>query len=324
MYYDFVPMPERKPLKWPAGKRLAIIVTFNLEYWDFVKDTEDAYYAGGPAILPDPLPGNVADIPNYTWREYGQRVGIWRLFDIAEKAGIPVSCTMNAKMGLERPQAIKHCVKMGWELVAHNYVQSDLLTNYYFDEEGERELVLETLKVYKDVVGKKATGWLSSSLRGNPTTADILAEQGLLYTTDYLNDDQPYLIHTDHGPLVSVPYSNEVNDFMIFLRRGNTTDEALDVFKEQFDTLYREGAESGRLMNLGLHPHVVGQPFRARCVREFIEYAQQFPDVWFTTREEIAKWYIKNHESHISPKRRRRGRTETPEVQLRQRRKSKS
>ena len=115
MYYDFVPMPERKPLKWPNGARIAMLVTFNLEYWDFTKDTEDTCYAGGPAILPDPLPGNVADIPNFTWREYGQRVGIWRLFDIMERAGLPASCTMNAKMGLERPQAVKFCVDRGWE-----------------------------------------------------------------------------------------------------------------------------------------------------------------------------------------------------------------
>ena len=317
MHYDFVPLPERQPLKWPGGARVALLVTFNLEYWDLVRDTEDAYYAGGPAILPDPLPGNVADIPNYTWREYGQRVGIWRLFDIMDRAGVPASCTMNAKMGLERPQAIRYCVERGWELVAHNYVQTDLLTNYYFDEKGERELVLETLRVYEEAVGRKAAGWLSSSLRANPSTVDLLAEQGLLYTTDFLNDDQPYLIHTDHGPIVSIPYSNEVNDFMIFMRRGNTTTEAFEVFKEQFDTLYAEGAESGRLMNLGLHPHVVGQPFRVRCVREFIDYARQFPDVWWTTREEIAKWYLENHESHIPSGPRSRGRTETPENQKR-------
>ncbi|MEC7487956.1 MAG: polysaccharide deacetylase [Pseudomonadota bacterium] len=323
MYYDFVPMPEREPLQWPNGARLAVLVTFNLEYWDLTRESEEIYYAGGPAILPDPLPGNVADIPNFTWREYGQRVGIWRLFDIAERAGIPVSCTMNAKMGLERPQAIRHCVDRGWELIAHNYVQTDLLTNYYFDEEGERELVLETLKVYEDVVGKPAKGWLSSSLRANPSTVEILAEQGLLYTTDYLNDDQPYIIHTDNGPIVSIPYTNEVNDFMIFMRRGNTTTEAFELFKEQFDTLYKEGAESGRLMNLGLHPHVVGQPFRVRCVREFLDYAKQFPDVWWTTREEIADWYLQNHESHI-PTKTRTGRTQTPDNQKKGRRKKRT
>ena len=104
------------------------------------------------------------------------------------------------------------------------------------------------------------------------------------------------------------------------MRRGNTTSEAFELFKEQFDTLYAEGAESGRLMNLGLHPHVVGQPFRVRCVREFVDYAKQFPDVWWTTREEIAKWYLKNHESHIPTKKRRKGRTQTPDNQKKGRR----
>ena len=299
MHYDYVPMPHRKPLKWPNGARLALMVTFNLEYWDLVKDSAESYYAGGPAILPDPLPGNVPDFPNYSWREYGQRVGIWRLIDIFDKAGVPATCTMNAKMGLERRAVIDAINKRGWELVAHNFVQSDLLTNYQFEPEKEREIIRETLRVYEQVVGRPAKGWLSSSLRSTTQTADICAELGLIYFNDLMNDDQPYLIQTAHGPIVSVPYTVEMNDFMIFLRRGASTSEAVEVFKEQFDVLYAEGAESGRLMSVGLHPHVIGQPFRVRAVREFIQYVKQFDGVWWATREEIATWYLQNHKSHI-------------------------
>jgi len=299
MHYDYVPMPHRKPLKWPNGARLALMVTFNLEYWDLVKDSAESYYAGGPAILPDPLPGNVPDFPNYSWREYGQRVGIWRLIDIFDKAGVPATCTMNAKMGLERPAVIEAINKRGWELVAHNFVQSDLLTNYQFEPEKEREIIRETLRVYEQVVGRPAKGWLSSSLRSTTQTADICAELGLIYFNDLMNDDQPYLIQTAHGPIVSVPYTVEMNDFMIFLRRGASTSEAVEGFKEQFDVLYAEGAESGRLMSVGLHPHVIGQPFRVRAVREFIEYVKRFDGVWWAKREEIAEWYLKNHQSHI-------------------------
>ena len=299
MHYDYVPMPHRKPLKWPNGARLALMITFNLEYWDLVKDSAESYYAGGPAILPDPLPGNVPDFPNYSWREYGQRVGIWRLIDIFDKAGVPATCTMNAKMGLERRAVIDAINKRGWELVAHNFVQSDLLTNYQFEPEKEREIIRETLRVYEQVVGRPAKGWLSSSLRSTTQTADICAELGLIYFNDLMNDDQPYLIQTAHGPIVSVPYTVEMNDFMIFLRRGMSTSEAVEVFKEQFDVLYAEGAESGRLMSVGLHPHVIGQPFRVRAVREFIEYVKRFDGVWWATREEIAEWYLKNHQSHI-------------------------
>ena len=300
MQYDYVPLPHRKPLKWPDGKRLALIITFNLEYWDLLKETEESYYAGGPAILPDPLPGNVPDWPNYSWREYGQRVGIWRLIDIFDKAGVPATCTMNAKTGLERRPIIDAVNERGWELVAHNYVQSELLTNYQFDPDKEREIIRETLKVYNDVVGRPSKGWLSSSLRSTTQTAGICAQEGLIYFNDLMNDDQPYMLRTEHGPIVSVPYTVEMNDFMMFLRRGNSTSEAVEVMKEQFDVLYEEGAESGRLMNIGLHPHVIGQPFRARAIREFIEYAKQFDGVWWAKREEIAEWYLENHESHIS------------------------
>ena len=301
MHYDFVPMPDRKPLKWPNGARIAVMLTFNLEYWDLVKDTDAPYYPGGPSILPDPLPGNIADLPNYSWREYGQRVGIWRLMDIFDKAGVPATCTMNAKMGLERRRVIDAVNERGWEIVAHNYVQTELLTDYANEPEKEREIIRETLRVYNDVVGRPAKGWLSSSLRCTENTSDILAEQGMIFHTDIMNDDQPFLIQTPSGPIVSVPYSNEVNDFQIFLRRGNTTSQAAEVIIEQFDELYREGAESGRLMNIGIHPHVWGQPFRVRALREFLEHVSKYDGVWFAKREEIAEWYLENHESHISP-----------------------
>src|SRR6185312_12064593 len=189
-------------------------------------------------------------------------------------------------MGLERRAVVDAAVKRGWEIVAHNYVQTELLADYSFDENKEREVIRETLRVYKDVCGKPAKGWLSSSLRCTLNTVDILAEEGLIFTTDLLNDDQPYLIETRSGKkMVSIPYTSEVNDF--------------NVFKEQFDWLYRESATSRRFMNLGLHPHVIGQAFRIRALYDFVAYVKQFDDVWFATREEIAEWYLKNHQSHI-------------------------
>ena len=299
MHYDYVPMPKRKPRKWPNGARVALMVSINIEYWDLVKDSPEPYYAGGPAMLPDPLPGNVADLPNYTWREYGHRVGIWRMMDVFDEAGVKAGTTMNAKTGLERRDIIDAVNERGWEIVAHNYEQGDLLSKYFFEPEKEREVIRETLKVYEEVNGRKAAGWLSSSLRGTPRTPDFCAEEGLKFFCDYLNDDQPYLIQTPSGPLVSIPYTNEVNDFSIFTRGGKTTSQALELFKEQLDELYREGKESGRFMNIGLHPHVTGQPFRIRALREFLDYAKKFDGIWWATREEIADWYLENHASHI-------------------------
>ena len=190
MNYDYVPLPKRAPLRWPNGARLALIVTINLEYWDLLKESDEPYYAGGPPVIPDPMPGNVPDFPNFSWREYGQRVGVWRMMDTFDAAGVPASCTMNAKMGLERREVIDAVNERGWELVAHNYEQGDLLTNYQFDREAEAKLIRDALKVYEETVGRPARGWLSSSLRSTTQTADILVEEGLSFICDYMNDEQ--------------------------------------------------------------------------------------------------------------------------------------
>lgn len=299
MEYDYVPLPLRGALRWPDGKRVALILTFNLETWDLTKPTDKPYYAGGPAILPDSLPGDTADFPNFTWREYGQRVGIWRLIALFDRLGVKASCTTNA-VTFERRKAMTDAVlERGWELLTHNWEQGELLTNFAKDPAAERDVILRSLAQFEKFTGRRSKGWLSSSLRGTPQTPDILAEYGCTFYCDYMNDDQPYLIRTPSGPIVSVPYSNEINDFTFVTRRNYTTDEYRDALIEELDVLYEEGAESGRIMNVGLHPHVSGRAHRVRALREFIEHAKGLEGVWWATREEIADWYLLNHEGHI-------------------------
>ena len=299
MEYDYIPLPARQQLVWPNGARVALILTFNLETWDLTKDTDRPYYAGGPSILPDLLPGNVPDFPNYSWREYGQRVGIWRLLELFDQLGAKASCTTNA-VTFERRGAMTDAVlKRGWELLTHNWEQGELLSDLAKEPAREKEVVLRTLAAFEKHVGRKSKGWLSSSLRGTLQTADILAEQGCTFYCDLMNDDQPYLLRTPHGPIVSVPYSNEINDFTFITRKNYTTDQFRDALIEELDVLYAEGATTGRIMNVGLHPHVSGRAHRIRALREFIEHAQSLPGVWWATREEIADWYLANHEDHI-------------------------
>lgn len=300
MEYPYIPISQRRPLKWPNGARVALIITFNLETWDLTKDTDKAYYAGGPPILPDVLPGRVPDFPNYTWREYGQRVGIWRLYELFDQLGAKASCTTNAVTFDRRRAMVQAVLDRGWELLAHNWEQGELLSDYAGDPAKEREIVLRTLAKYEAETGRRALGWLSSSLRGTLQTADILAEQGCLFYCDIMNDDQPYLLATPSGPIVSIPYSNEINDFTLLTRRNYTTDQFRDILIEELDVLYAEGATTGRIMNVGLHPHVSGRAHRVRAIREFVEHAQGLPGVWWATREDIARWYLANHEDHIS------------------------
>lgn len=299
MDYPYVPLPARGPLRWPDGKRVALILTLNLETWDLVKDTDRPYYAGGPAVLPDLLPGRVPDFPNYSWREYGQRVGIWRLIRLFDEMGVPASCTANA-VTFERRAAMTEAVKArGWELLAHNWEQGELLTDLAGDPERERAVIRRTLEVYRAHMGRPAMGWLSSSLRGTLATAEILAEEGLLFWCDLMNDDQPYLVSTAKGPIVSVPYSNEINDFTLLTRRGHTTDEFRDILVEELEVLHAEGEETARIMNVGLHPHVSGRAYRIRALREFLAHAKRLPGVWWTTREAIARHYLAVAADHI-------------------------
>ena len=178
-------------------------------------------------------------------------------------------------------------------------MQNDLLTNYAYEPNRERAVIRRTLDKFEEIVGRPAKAWLSSSIRGTKYTPAFLKEFGLVAYCDYLNDDQPYLINTIHGPIVCVPYSNDVNDFNMFARGSLTTQAGFEMFKMGFDQLFAEGAETGRIMNVGLHPHVIGQAHRIAALRMFMEYVKNVSHVWFPNREQIATWYLEHHSSHI-------------------------
>ncbi|MDC0225672.1 polysaccharide deacetylase [Gammaproteobacteria bacterium] len=278
---------------------MAIIITINMETWDLIKDTDEAYYAGGPSILPDLLPGNVPDFPNYMWREYGQRIGVWRLLDVFDELSVKPECTVNAKTCLERHEMVKAAMDRKLQIIPHNYEQGELLTQYFNDPLKEEEVIKNTLDVYKETTSLIPQGWLSSSLRGTENTANILVKNGIRFYCDAMNDDQPYIIDTDSGPIVSIPYSNEINDFTLLTRRGHTTDEFRDILIEEMNVLYQESKATSKIMNIGLHPHVSGRAYRVRAIREFLEAAKELEGIWWATRTQIAEEYLKQSEEHI-------------------------
>jgi allantoinase len=298
--YNFVALPDRRPLRFPNGARLAVILTINLEYWEkFRPGQKEPLFTGGPMTIPHALPGDVWDTANWTWREYGQRVGVWRLIDAFDKAEVKPSCTVNGMIMTERKRIVEAVNERGWELVPHNWAQNDLLTYYAGKPDEERGVINRTLEQYAEAVGRPAKAWLSSAIRATAHTPAFLKEFGLIAYCDYLNDDQPYLIQTIHGPIVCVPYSNDINDFNLFARGGMSGSAGLETLKICFNELYAESAASGRIMNFGMHPHVMGQAHRIGALRDFIDYAKSHNRVWFASREEIASWYLENHETHI-------------------------
>lgn len=298
--YVFSALPDRKPLRFPNGARLAVILTINLEYWETSRPGQkEPLFTGGPMTIPHALPGDVWDTANWTWREYGQRVGVWRLIEVFDKAGVKPSCTVNGMILTERRPIVDAVNQRGWELVPHNWAQNDLLTYHAGNPGAERAIIKRTLDEYHLTVGRSAKAWLSSAIRGTVHTPAFLKEFGLIAYCDYLNDDQPYLIETIHGPIVCVPYSNDVNDFNLFARGGLSPAAGLETLQACFDQLYEESAASGRIMNFGMHPHVMGQAHRIGALRRFIDYAKGQTGVWFASREEIAEWYLQHHQDHI-------------------------
>lgn len=299
--YAYEPLPFRRPLKWPHGAYVAVVVTVNMEAWEPVPQGP---YPGGPDILPLPfLPEGVADYPNFTWREYGARVGIWRIIEVLERLGIKASATLNVTVGLKYPALVTELKRLGWELVAHSYGQPDMLVHYAHDPEGERQLIRKTLEGFAQVVGERPKGWLSPAFACTGNTARILAEEGLSFFCDFQNDDQPYLLRLGDAPssetqgkaLVAIPYTPELNDYPIYIRQGHTAEEFFQTIKDEFDVLYREGESNGRLMNIGLHPHVTGRAFRIGALERALRYLRDHDHVWFARRDEIAAWYLSEY-----------------------------
>lgn len=142
--------------------RVALMFTFNLETWDLVKDTDKPYYAGGPPLLPNELAGRIPDYPNYSWREYGQRVGIWRMFELFDELGAKAGCTTNAVTFERRKAMVDACLERGWELIAHNYEQGELLTDFHDNIAAERDIIRRSIDMYERHVGRRPKVWLSS------------------------------------------------------------------------------------------------------------------------------------------------------------------
>jgi hypothetical protein len=247
--------------------------------------------AASPVALADVLaPAAAAAIVG------GVSVGGGRGSPMGIAAGVLTLCILRSGLSAIGVEPHVHDLVTGTILVVIATVDAPDLARR---PEQERAVIRRTLDTYEQTVGKPAKAWLSSAVRGTAHTPAFLKEFGLIAYCDYLNDDQPYLIDTVHGPIVCVPYSNDINDFNMFARGGLSTRDGVDMLKLCFDQLHAEGAATGRIMNVGLHPHVIGQPHRIAALREFIEYVKGKSNVWFPTREQIATWYLAQVPRHV-------------------------
>ncbi|WP_225772981.1 polysaccharide deacetylase family protein [Inquilinus sp. Marseille-Q2685] len=280
--FPYSAIVDRPPLRWPNGARVAVWVVPNIEHFLFDRPSS--------SINPHTA-GLVPDVLNYSWRDYGVRVGIWRLMEVMEKHGFKGTVALNSDVVRHYPRIIEAGQALGWEWMGHGMTNSTLI--HAQPEEEEREIVRGVVDTIERATGRRPRGWLSPALTESHRTLDLLAEAGIDYVANWVNDEQPYPMRVKSGSMLSLPYSIEINDFNAFLFQGQTGEQFAQTIRDQFDVLYEDGAATGRVMGIALHPFLIGHPHRARHFAAALAHIAAHDGVWLATGSEIADWYRK-------------------------------
>ena len=288
-FYEYWPITDRPDIEWPDGKRLAVYIGLNIEH----------YESGKPSVgILDKASSRDPDPPNDGWRDYGNRVGLWRITELLDRFGIRPTVLLNSDVCKYYPRIIEEGLRRNWSWVAHGRNSSMFIGNKVpqMRLEEERHYIHDVLSTIQIATGKACKGWLGPLGLGQTfDTFDLLAEEGITYALDWTGDDQPYPLKTFHGEIISVPYSLEINDLPLFLNRGITGPEFGLMITDQFDVLYRDSRRITRVMPIGIHPFIVGQPYRFKYFEQALTYLARQKDVWFATSDEIAAWYMLNY-----------------------------
>ena len=279
--YAHSPIIRRPKLQLPNGARVAFWIGLNIEHYEIDKPST-SLFPGTAGLVPDPL--------NYGWRDYGPRVGLWRMVEILDKHAIRASVLLNSDVCKYYPEIIEEGNKRNWAWLAHGKNNSILQANMSIEQ--ERAYLGDILATLKQATGKLPRGWLGPALSETFNTPDLLEELGFTYLCDWCNDDQPYRLNTKQGKMISVPYSIEVNDIPLFLGKSLSGQDFYQLLVDQFDVLYEEGEKTGRVMCLALHPFITGLPFRSKYLDQALAYITSHSEVWLPTSDEIAQWYL--------------------------------
>jgi len=278
--FDYSAIVDRKPWTLPKGARIAVWTIVNIEEWDIEKPMARQYLTAPQGV------STVPDVPNWAWHDYGMRVGFWRLHEALVKRKLPATTSINASVCLAYPRVASAMREAGWEFMGHAVRQGAMHI-----QPDQREVIRESVRIIREFTGRKPKGWLGPGLTETWETLDFLAEAGIEYVSDWVNDDQPYEIRTQHGPLVSVPYTLELNDIPMMVIQHHESAYWVQRCRDQFDRLYAEGARNPRVMAIAVHPYIHGVPHRIRHFEAVYDYMRKKKGVWFTTGEGIYEWF---------------------------------
>ncbi len=277
--FPFSIIPRRQTYAWPNGARLAVLVVNNIEHF--------AYRAG---LGSDSAQiGAVQNQRNYAWRDYGNRVGLWNLLDTLDILDIPAAHNINSAVLDACPEIAPALMARGDELVGHgrtNAERQDILW-----EDDERRLIVESRDAILRHTGRAPEGWMGPYICQTPATLDLLKQEGFRYVMDWPADDQPFWMLTSDGPILSVPYSIEINDSPAMIFRHHTGAEFEQMIVDQFDELLEQSEKYPLVCSIVLHPFVIGQPFRLRAFRRAMQHVMTQRDrLWVTRPGELARF----------------------------------
>jgi peptidoglycan/xylan/chitin deacetylase (PgdA/CDA1 family) len=270
--YDYSGITERADYAWPNGARLAVYLGVNLEHFAFGEGLGAELAPGGPQ----------PDVLNFAWRDWGNRVGAWRLFALLDDLGLPASVLVNSAMYAYAPSLMEAVRARGDEIVGHGRTNSERQS--VLPEAEERALIAEATAVIAEAEGAAPRGWLSPWIAESHATPDLLAEAGYRYTLNWCMDDQPIWMRTRTRPLLAIPYPQEANDIPSIVARKDGAAEFAAIVHDAFEEMLAQSAAQPLVMGIALHPYIVGQPHRLRHLRRVLGHiAGQRGKIWFTT-----------------------------------------
>ncbi|GAB3679499.1 polysaccharide deacetylase family protein [Salinisphaera aquimarina] len=282
--YAYSAIGDRPDFSWPQGWRLAVYIGLNLEHFAFGEGLGAALVPGRAKL----------DVLNYAWRDYGNRVGAWRLLDLFEALDLPVGLIANSAIADYCPELVTaYRQRLNTELIAHGRTNSE--TQNALDERGESTLIVAARDRLAAVFGDTPTGWLGPWIAQSQVTPDLLAEAGFAYHLDWCHDDQPTWMATRGGEsILSVPYPQELNDIPAIGVRAADYREFACMIVDQFDEMLEQSQAQPLVMGIALHPYIVGQPFRLRVLRQALAHiAARRDEIWLTTPGAIAAHYAR-------------------------------
>jgi allantoinase len=279
---DYSAIVDRPKLELPGDARVVVWTIVNLEVWDISRPM-------ARQVLPPPTGvTQLPDVPNWSWHEYGMRVGFWRFHAMYQRLKIKPTLALNARVCVDYPRVAQACRDSGWEFMGHSYEQGPI-----HGEKDQPAMIKRCVDTIRDFTGKPPAGWLGPGLTETFETPEHLAAAGIKYIGDWVYDDEPTEIKTRNGPLITIPYSMETNDIPVMIVQHHEAAYWLQKCVDQFDRLYQEGADRPKVMAIAIHPYISGQPFRIKYLEQVYEHINRKKGVLHWNGEQIMDWYLK-------------------------------